>query len=358
MACGIYYFHRFGIYGGLKMVLEKLCNSSGPSGFEFEIRYVIKDMISGKVDEIKEDILGNIIAIKKGKDSSKRIMFDAHIDEVALIVTDIDNDGFISFAPLGGVDPRILLSKRVLIGENKIPGVIMSLAIHLQDRSNLLKAPTYKDLKIDVGAKSDKGLKGKIDIGDFIVFDSKFKPLGEKFKGKAFDDRAGTGVLIETIYALEGKTPDYDLYFVFAVQEESGLRGATVAAHRIAPDYAFIFEGTTVGDSPLIPKHRRASTLGKGPVITLAHSGVVLSKKLSEFVMKVADENNIPYQIKMRVPGGTDAARISVTKTGVPSAVISVPSRYIHSMNSVIDPVDYENAKKLCLSIINSLTEL
>ncbi len=340
------------------MVLEQLCNASGPSGFEFEIREIIKDMISGKVDEIKEDILGNIIAIKKGKDHSKKIMFNAHIDEVALIVTDIDNNGFISFAALGGVDPRILLSKRVLIGEKKIPGVIMSLAIHLQNRSNLLKAPTYDDLKIDVGAKSDKDLKGKIDIGDYIVFDSKFQSLGERFKGKAFDDRAGTSVLIEAIYSLEGKTPEYDLYFAFVVQEESGLRGSTVAAHRIEPDYAFIFEGTTVGDSPLIEKHRRASTLGKGPVITLAHSGLVLSKKVSDFVIKVAKDNDIPYQIKMRVPGGTDAARISTTKLGVPSAVISVPSRYIHSMNSVIDPKDYENTKKLCLSIINSLTEL
>ncbi len=340
------------------MVLERLCNASGPSGFEFEIRDLVKDMISGKVDEIKEDILGNIIAIKYGKDNSKRIMFDAHIDEVALIVTDIDSEGYLSFRALGGVDPRILLSKKVLIGDKKIPGVIMSLAIHLQDRANLLKAPTYDDLKIDVGAKSDKELKGKIEPGDYIVFDSKFRNLGLKYKGKAFDDRAGTGVLIETIYALEGVKPLYDLYFVFAVQEETGLRGATVAAHNIDPTYAFIFEGTTVGDNPLIEKHRRSSILGKGPVITLAQSGMVLSKKLSDFVTSVADKNNIPYQIKMRIPGGTDAFRISGTKKGVPSAVISVPSRYIHSMNSVIDPEDYENAKKLCSAIINSLNEL
>ncbi len=340
------------------MVLERLCNASGPSGFEFEIRKIIREMIDGRVDEIKEDILGNIIAIKKGINHDKKIMFNAHIDEVALIVTDVTSDGLISFRALGGVDPRILPSKRVLIGEDKIPGVVLSLAIHLQDRSNLLKAPTYENLKIDVGANSDKELKGKIEVGDYIVFDSKFTTLGEKYKAKAFDDRAGTGVLIETIYELEGQKPPYDLYFAFVVQEESGLRGSTVAAHNIEPNYAFVFEGTTVGDNPLIEKHRRASVLGKGPVITLAHSGMVLNKRLCDFVMKTAEKNNIPYQIKMRVPGGTDAYRIAQTKTGVPSAVISVPSRYIHSMNSVIDPHDYENTKRLCLSIINSLSEL
>jgi len=205
-----------------------------------------------------------------------------------------------------------------------------------------------KIVKVDIGVSKKQEAENKVKIGDFVSFAPNAMLHKDWISGKALDDRGGCSILIDLIEA--NIEPFYNTYFTFVIQEETGLRGSGVAANQIDPDYAIVIETTTSGDNPEFPEARRSSELGKGPVITPAHRGYVNDEKLFNFAIKVAQENNIPYQIKRRTAGGTDAARIAIT-TGTPSLVISIPSRYIHSPMCVANLQDYQNTFKL-LSII------
>jgi endoglucanase len=324
------------------LYLKELTDISGVSGYEKKVREFIMEKIKEKVENIKEDNLGNLIAFKKGRER-KKLMISAHMDEVGFMVSNIEEDGKISVIPLGSVDLRAVIGKKVIIGEREIPGIIGYKAIHLQ-RDDTLTPPSINDIKIDIGAQKKSEVEGRIKIGDFVAFAPNSMIHKEWFSGKGLDDRGGCSLLIDLIN--KDLNLAYDTYFVFSVQEELGLKGARISAERIMPDFAYVIETTTSGDNPEFSQDRRSTELGKGPVITPAHSGYVNDERLFNFAIKVARENNIPFQIKRRTVGGTDARAIALS-SGAPSLVISIPSRYIHSPLCVMNLSDYENTLRL-----------
>jgi len=329
------------------MMLETLSNLFGVSGYEDDVRSCLKELLSSKVDAVKVDTMGNLILFKRGRNCAKKVMFLAHMDEIGLMVRQIQKNGMIKFSLLGSIDDSILPAKRVyVLGKEKLAGVISTRPIHVQ-KGPEYDTPIPRDrLYIDVGAKSDDELKGKIELGDPIGFDTKFEQLGEStYKGKAFDDRCGCAVLSALIE--KDMTPEYDTWFVFAVQEEVGLRGSRTAAFRIQPDLAFVIEGTTACDIPMVERSRYTTQMGKGPAIVVAHNGLVFQKKVIQFMESTAKINGIPYQIKEKIAGGTDAAAISKTKGGVYTGLLSLPVRYIHSPVSLLNSEDFSNAIRL-----------
>ncbi len=334
------------------MYIKELTEISGVSGYEKKVREFIKEKIKDKVEGIEEDSLGNLIVWKKGK-NNKKLMISAHMDEVGFMVSNIEEDGKLSVIPLGGIDFRAIIGKKVLVGENEIPGIIGYKPVHLQ-RDDLFTPPSFNDIKIDIGATKRGEVEGKVKIGDFVAFAGNSIIHKEWFSGKGLDNRGGCSLLIDLIE--KNLNLAYMTYFVFSVQEELGLRGARVASERINPDFAFVLETTTSGDNPEFPEARRSSELGKGPVITPIHSGYVNDEKLFHWVLKIAKENNIPHQIKRRSVGGTDARAIAMT-SGAPSLVISIPSRYIHSPLCVMKLSDYENTLKLISIILEKEVE-
>ncbi len=321
-------------------LLKQLTEASGVSGNENEVRQLIKQEVSSFADDIYIDRIGNLIAFKKGRKNSKKVMLCAHMDEVGFIVTGIGEDGMLKFKTVGGIDPRILISKRVRIGEKSCVGVLGIKAIHLQEpqeRNNPIKV---KQMYIDIGAKSKDDADELVRLGDYAVFDSQYVSFGDnKVKAKALDDRVGCAVLIELIK----ERYDFDLYTCFSVQEEVGLRGAQVLAYHINPDIAIVVEGTTCSDVPDVEEHLYTTTIGEGPAITIMDGSSYANKELVEKLVQVAKEQRIPFQFKKGATGGNDAGSIHLSREGVKTAVVSVPCRYIHSPCSVMDLNDYHN---------------
>ncbi len=336
------------------MYLKELTELLGVSGYEKRVREFIKDKIANKVDIIEEDPLGNLIAKKKGK-TDKKLLLCAHMDEVGFIVSNIEDDGKLSIMPLGGIDTRSIIGKKVVVGEKEIPGVIGFKAIHLQ-RDEVYSPPKIENIKVDIGATKKSEAESKIKIGDFIAFSVASMEHKGYFSGKALDDRGGCSILMDIIDS--DIDLYYETYFVFSVQEELGLRGAGVSAERVNPELAIVIETTTSGDNPEFPADRRSTELGKGPAITFAHSGYVVDERLFRWIIDTARENNIPYQIKRRTVGGTDARRIATTLAGIPSAVISIPARYIHSPMSIISLDDYANTLRLVSILLTKEAKL
>lgn len=318
------------------MLLKELCNLPAPSGFEDSVRDFIRERVSA--DEVFTDSIGNLICHKKG--NGKKVMVAAHMDEVGLIITEITDKGFLKFSTLGGVETTVLCSKKVLIGKNAVPGIVSAKAIHLQKRSEELVPLKLRDLTIDIGA-SDKGSAKKlVDIGDFAVFDGEYTEFGESLvKSKALDDRVGCGIMLELLK----EDYDHDMYFVFTVQEEVGLRGATVAANRIKPDIALVLEGTTCSDVYGSKPHNQVTNLGGGAVMTFMDRAATSDKKYFDYITSVAKEKNIPLQFKRTTMGGTDAGAIQRSGIGVKTAVLACPCRYLHSPVSVMNKNDVES---------------
>lgn len=340
-------------------LIEKLTNSFGVSGNESEVRNIIRGEIEKNVDEIRIDALGNLIAYKKAggvKAGAKKlkVMLAAHMDEVGLMVTSIDKSGYLRFDKIGGFDNRVLLAKKVLVGKDKIPGIIGSKPIHLLWRKGEDKKVTaHSDLVIDIGATSQEDAQKFAAPGDYVMFDTKLEDWGKTLKAKAFDDRIGCYLIIEL---LKGKY-SFDLYAAFTSQEEVGLRGGTVAAYKADPDMAFILEGTGAGDMPQ-PQERDESLvpkLGLGPVVTIMDRSVFCDKGLVKLLTDTAKTAKIPFQIKKPGIGGTDAGRIHLSKKGIPSVVLAIPSRYIHSPVCLTHKQDIENGYKLMKNVLLKL---
>lgn len=325
------------------MLLEKLTEACGISGNEAEVRNIIIEEINGFVDEIKTDRLGNLIAIKKGKEGFPKIMLAAHMDEVGLMVKAIDENGFLKFDTVGGIDERILISKQVLIGKDKVPGVIGAKAIHLQESDERTTPLKIRQLYIDIGAKNKESAEKVVKRGDYVAFSSEYVEFGNNLvKAKALDNRVGCAVLIDILK----EEYDVNIYGVFTVQEEIGLRGAKVSAYDVEPDFAVVFEGTLCSDITEVPEDLHITKLGKGPAISLMDSYTIFSKVLNKRIDETAVENNIDIQYRQPSPGGNDAGNIHITKEGIPCAALSVPCRYIHSPSSVMCLKDFEGCKK------------
>jgi putative aminopeptidase FrvX len=334
------------------MLLKRLTQACGVSGNEKEVRDIIIEEIKDHVDSYYVDKLGNIITYKKGKETGPKVMLAAHMDEVGLIVSSINESGLIKFKPVGGIDDRVLLSKVVYIGSNKVKGVIGSKPIHLQEPGERNSAIKYKQLYIDIGVKNKDQAERLVNIGDYVTFDPSFVEFGNSYiKSKALDDRVGCAVLIDILK----KQWDCPIYGVFSVMEEIGLRGAGVAAYDIEPDIALVLEGTTCSDVPGLESHEQATMLGKGPAISLMDMTSYFNRDLREFITKVAKDNDIPYQYRKTTFGGNDAGKIHLTKEGVTVATISVPCRYIHSPVSVASLDDYHNCIKLLNLVLSEI---
>ena len=335
-------------------ILPKLSEAPGISGREEEVRNILREIVGDHVDELKGDTLGNLIAYKQGTASGDRIkvMIAAHMDEVGLMVSAIEKNGLLKFKKVGGIDDRVLVSKTVFVGPQRLPGVIGAKAIHLQKPAERKKVIEYKQLYIDLGFTSKEEAEKKVSLGDPVVFATEFANFGKGLvKGKAFDDRVGCALLAQV---LQDSYP-FDLYGVFTVQEEVGLRGAVVSAYAVEPDIGIALEGTTCADIPESKPHGHATTLGGGPAISLMDRTSIGNKRLIETLMRLAEKEGIPYQFRRTTAGGNDAGPIHMSKAGRPAVTLSVPCRYIHSPVSVIDTEDLANAGRLLKVFLDEL---
>ncbi|MGD8566393.1 MAG: M42 family metallopeptidase [Candidatus Bathyarchaeota archaeon] len=339
--------------------LEKLSNACGVAGREEEVRTLMKKFLKPHMDEVKEDKLGNVIGIKKGGKKAPKIMLAAHMDEIGLLVKTISKDGFLRFAKIGGIDDRILLAQKVKVFTEKGPlhGIIGSKPPHIQKDEEIKKPVTSENLFIDVGAKDRKETeKMGVKIGDPVAFDIKFAKIGKDIViGKAFDDRIGCAVMVEAMKKL--RKSECTIYAVGTVQEEVGLRGATTAAFGIYPDIGLAIDVTVAGDVPGVKEVEAPIKMRKGPSLSVADRGLITHPRVLRLLINAAKENKIPYQLEAGLPGSTDAARISLTKEGVPSGAISVPTRYIHSPTSMLSLKDVEESVKLTIATIRKAPE-
>lgn len=331
-----------------------LTELDGVSGSEDSVREYIKSAISQFADEMYTDSIGNLVAVKKG-DSSKKVMLSAHMDEVGLIVSGITDKGFLEFKTVGGIDTRVILSKKVRIGKKRIPGVIGMKAIHLQKRTERENVPEIRELYIDIGAKDKEDAQKNVNLGDYVAFDTETEVLGENtLKAKALDDRIGCAVLMELIK----KQVKYDTYFCFTTQEEVGLRGAMVCSYKINPDIALVIESTTASDVYGSEERDYVTDLGGGAAITFMDRRTIVEKSFRSWLYQTAQSNNIPVQYKRAVSGGNDAGRIHLSKGGIKTASVSLPTRYLHSPCSLASIKDIDAVYKISEMFLDKIDEV
>ncbi len=329
----------------MKSLIQKLIEIPGPSGYETQIRNAIRAEVKPYADDIRVDNLGNLI-VRKGKRSEDglRIMLSAHVDEIGVIVTHVDERGFLRFLPLGGVRPHSCLGGRVRF-MNGVMGVIGA-----EQLGNPAGLPAFEQLYIDTGVS--KRQESKIGVGDVAVFDRPFLDLGQRWVSKAMDDRIGVAILIETLRLLfETKLQSpHEFYFVFSSQEEVGLRGATTAAFGIDPDLGLAVDVTAVGDTP--QGLAMDVALGKGPAIKVRDQRILADPRVVDWMVKTAKGAGLPYQLEILKLGSTDASAIQLTRAGVLAGCVSIPCRYIHTPSEMVDQQDVENAVKLMLALL------
>lgn len=325
-------------------LLKDLVQTYGPASNESPIRDFIIKEIENYVDDIKVDVLGNLIAHKKG--NGKKVMISSHMDQIGLMVIDIDKEGFLRFTNIGGISPFVTLSQKVIF-ENGTIGAVYSEPV---DDISKLK---LENMYIDIGACSKKEAENKVNIGDICIYHTGFDENENVVFTPYLDDRVGCFIAIEAIKSIE--TPKNDLYFVFSVQEEVGLRGAKTAAYGITPDIGLALDVTTHGDTPKAKTF--AIGLHKGAAIKVKDNSIICHPKVREQLVKVAKENNIPYQMEVLEFGGTDSGAIHLNKDGVPSGVISIPTRYVHSTMEMASKKDIINCKELLVGFLNSNLE-
>ncbi len=341
--------------------LRELSEALGVSGHEDSVRQIILRAIDGVVENVRIDAVGTVTALLpgKGKDPKKRprVMLDAHMDEVGFMVTGWDDGGLIRFLPVGGIDDRIIPGLRVKIGDEAIPGVVLNTPIHKSKEQSVVKVA---NLRIDIGAASKDDVAGKIRRGDRIAFSSEYREIGSTIiRGKSLDDRAGCSALIDV---LRGGPYPCDVLAAFTVQEEIGLRGAKVAARYLNPEVGIALECTTAHDlpdpldDPDDPREVNPATrLGSGPAITFMDRSMVSDPRLLRYLQQLADVYGIPYTLKTQLGGGTDAGQIHLANAGIPSAVISIPGRYIHAPHAYIHREDYMNTVRLTQAALENL---
>jgi putative aminopeptidase FrvX len=341
-------------------LLRRLCLAFGPPGCEGNVAEIIKEQLAGICDETWTDKAGNIIALLRGKTPGKRLMIDAHMDEVGFMVTHIDDDGYIHFCNLGGIDPRVICGRRVVFGNEtkKINGIVASKAIHQQSETERKEATAVDKMYVDIGAKNKEEAEKYLEPGDFGTFDSDFVFYGDKMlKSKALDDRFGCAVIIDVLRSLHetGYRPDYDLYCAFTVREELGKAGSITAAYAVAPDSAIALEATAVADVSGVAGNAIVAKTGEGGVISLLDNGTIYDRGFVDFAMETGKRHNIKCQIKRYVSGGNDAAHIQKSRAGARVLAVSAPCRYIHTASNAINTDDYFAVTDLVCAIIKDI---
>ena len=336
--------------------LKNLCSLNGVSGDEGRVREYIIKKIKNDVDDLIVDNLGNVIAYKKGSSpDAKKVMVCAHMDEVGFIISDITDDGFLKFKEVGGFDPRILLTQRVVINSSnsEVKGVLGIKAVHLQTPDERKKVVPIENMYIDIGASSRDDALKYVSKGDYATFDSQYRELGGCIKAKALDDRAGCAIMMQLIK----NKYESDLYFCFTTQEEVGLRGAGVVARRINPDIAFVLESTTAADVPFVDEYQRCTVQGGGPAVSIMDRASYSNKNLNKFVFDIAKNNSIRYQLKKATVGGNDAGAIQTASNAVRTCVISLPCRYIHSPVSTVRKNDIDDMYALFDNVLRNIKQ-
>jgi len=332
-------------------LLERLCRAVAVSGDESEVRKIVLEEIKPHADEVKVDALGNVLAIREGRGKNRpRVMLDAHMDEVGFMLVHDEGEGLFEFKSIGGIDPRNLAGKQVVVGREHTPGVIGARPIHLTTAEERAHKIPEDALRIDLGPG------GKAETGDRGTFAPNFRRVGPSIMSKSVDDRIGVATLIELLKAAPA---NIDLLAAFTVQEELGLRGAKVAAHYFNPDLAIAIDSTPAYDLPMQEEGENTfynTKLGEGPAIYLANSSTIDDARLVRFLTGTAQKAGIAYQFRQPGGGGTDAGAIQRARGGVPVVSVSVPHRYTHSAISVARLDDWKNTLALLHAALRRIT--
>ncbi|MFT5169242.1 MAG: putative aminopeptidase FrvX [Saprospiraceae bacterium] len=338
-------------------LLKQICEMPGAPGFEQRIRELVLSIVTPLVDEVSVDPMGNVIAVKKGKES-KRVMVAAHMDEISFIITHIDDEGFLRFIPLGGFDPKTLTAQRVIIhGEEDVIGVMGSKPIHLMKPEERTKTVPIEEYFIDTGMKAEE-VKRLIAIGDSVTRERQLIELGECVNGKSIDNRVSVFILLEVLRELKDKEVPYDIYGVFTVQEEVGLRGAIASTHLIDPDFGFGLDTTIAFDVPGAAAHEKVTSLGKGAGIKVMDSSIICDYRMVRYLKQLADKKEIKWQTEILPRGGTDTAAIQrYGKKGAIAGAISIPTRHIHQAIEMAHKEDIFNCIQLLREGLTNLDQ-
>lgn len=338
-------------------LLANICKTPGAPGFEQKVREMVLKELKGVADEIQLDNMGNIYAIKRGK-NPKRIMVGAHMDEIGFIVTHIDDRGFIRFHTLGGFDPKTLTAQRVIIhGKKDIIGVMASKPIHVMSQEERNKVAKLQDYFIDTGLSKDEVMEN-IKIGDPITREREYIEMGNCVNSKSLDNRLAVFILIETLKQLKGKEVPYDIYGVFTVQEEVGIRGANVSALNINPDFGFGLDTTIAFDLPGAAAHEMITKLGEGVAIKIMDSSTICDYRMVDYMKKTADKHKIKWQPEILTAGGTDTAGIQrMTQGGSIAGAISIPTRHLHQVIEMANKDDINGSILLLTACLSELDQ-
>ncbi len=335
-------------------LLKRTCEIAGAPGFEQPIRRLVIDEVEPLVDELEVDNLGSIVTLKKGSRNpdGKKVMVAAHLDEIGFIVKHIDEQGFVRFHTLGGFDPKTLTAQRVIIhGKQDLVGVMGSKPIHVMTPEERKKTPEITDYFIDLGMKADQ-VRELVQVGNPITRERELIEMGDCVNCKSIDNRVSVFILMETLRQL-GEVP-YDVYGVFTVQEEVGLRGANVAAHHINPDFGIGLDTTIAFDVPGAQPHERVTSLGEGAAIKVMDSSTICDYRMVEFMKQTADQSNIKWQLEVLTAGGTDTAGVQrMGKHGAIAGAISIPTRHLHQVIEMANKKDIE----ACIQLLKASLE-
>ncbi len=340
--------------------LKEITEAPGISGFEDQIKTLLIKKMQG-LAEVSYDKIGSVIFKKTGSKSGPKIMLASHMDEIGFMVKTITGEGFLKFVTIGGWWEQVMLGQKVTVMTSKgnIPGVIGSKPPHILTPEERKKVVQKKDMYIDIGASDEKEVRQVFGVrpGDAVVPASDFTVLANEkmLMAKAWDNRVGCAIMADVLETMNRELHSNVVYGVGTVQEEVGLRGAITSAGVIDPDIAFAIDTCVAGDTPGVTSDLAPAKLGKGVAITIYDSSMIPHIKLRDFAIQIAEQNNIPYQLAFTEGGGTDAGRIHVHAQGVPSLVLSIPTRYIHSHNSIIHRDDYDAAVRLVVAILKKL---
>ncbi|MCE5206782.1 MAG: M42 family metallopeptidase [Chloroflexi bacterium] len=335
----------------MKELIKKLVETTGPSGFEHNIREILRKEVEPYADEIRIDNLGNLIVRKGVKtDSNKRIMISGHMDEIGVMVTHVDENGFVRFAAVGGINPLTCVGSRVRFMNGSV-GVI-SIEFGTFGEFFGIQKPTLDKMYIDMGASSIKDCPVK--VGYVAAFDRPFEDLGKRLVSKAMDDRIATAIMAQALKDM--KSTVNEVYFVFSTQEEVGLRGATTSAYSVDPEIGFAIDVTPTIDTP--KGAFNDVKLGNGPAIKVKDSSLVVDPRVVSWMEKAAVKLDIPHQFEVITAGGTDGGAINLTRGGVPAGCISVPTRYVHTPSEMVDYEDVLNCVKLTVELASQPVNL
>lgn len=339
--------------------MERLSTSYAPPGGEEPVAEEIRGFLEGYAGSVERDVMGNLIVRVGGR--GPRVMLAAHMDEVAMMVSWIDEEGFLGFAPLGGLDARVLVGQRVIVHSEKGPleGCIGAKPPHITTQEEAKKAPELRELYIDIGASSRAEAEAAgVKVGCYATFPAHFsRLLGTRVVGKAFDDRVGCVVAALVARAVAAEEIGVELYAVFTVQEEVGLRGAATAVNSVNPQYSIVLEGTVAADTPGVPEQSRVTRLGRGAALRIMDSSMITNRRFYSLLVRAAERAGVAYQPQIVSGSATDAGRIHLHGRGVATGVVGVPCRYLHSPHLVLDLRDLEAAYRLTLEALRLISE-